>query len=452
MARAPRPSERAVLLALSDTASATMAVVLATWTWSLTAGFGYSAAFVRDQAWWFLAVPLWVTALSPTRHSTIALDLRATASGLVHAGGVLLVAYLAVFFYAGSEALPRLVALYVLWNAAWLTLGGRLLLAWMLTRDSFTRNLLVVGDGPAADAAVALAREPALRDATMLPPLRRADDERLAPGEGIDGLADRLGVSEVIVAADGPVPAETIDQLLRCQEAGIDVVTFARLYEQTLQRVPVRHLDHDWMLTQLFVGAGTGDPLPIAKRLLDLVVAVILAVVGVVPGAVAALAVFMESGRPVFYSQQRQGRRGHPFRLTKFRTMRKDAETAGPQWSQENDPRITRVGRILRRTHIDELPNLWAVLRGEMSMVGPRPERREFIDVLEQHAPLYRARLIVAPGLTGWAQVNTHYGDSVEGAITKLEYDLYYVRHRSMWFDLSILVRTVSRILLGKGR
>ena len=132
--------------------------------------------------------------------------------------------------------------------------------------------------------------------------------------------------------------------------------------------------------------------------------------------------------------------------------MRKDAETAGPQWSPENDPRITRVGRMLRRTHIDELPNLWAVLRGDMSMVGPRPERREFIDVLEQQAPLYRARLIVAPGLTGWAQVNTRYGDSVEGAMTKLEYDLYYVRHRSMWFDLSILVRTVGRMLLGRGR
>ncbi|HQX80720.1 MAG TPA: exopolysaccharide biosynthesis polyprenyl glycosylphosphotransferase [Vicinamibacterales bacterium] len=452
MARALRPSERAVLLAVSDTASATMAVVLATWTWSLTAGFGYSAGFVRDQAWWFIAVPLWVTALSPTRHSTIALDLRATASGLIHAGGVLLVAYLAVFFYVGSEALPRLVALYLLWNAAWLTLGGRLLLLWILTRDSFTRTVLIVGDGPAADAAMALAKEPALRDAAMLAPLRRADDQRLIAGEGIDGLAARLGVNEVIVAADGAVSAETIDQLLRCQEAGIDVVTFARVYEQTLRRVPVRHLGHDWMLTQLFVGAGPGDPSPIAKRLLDLAVAVILAVVGVVPAVIAALAVLVESGRPVLYSQMRQGRRGRPFRLTKFRTMRKDAETAGPQWSPENDPRITRVGRMLRRTHIDELPNLWAVLRGDMSMVGPRPERREFIDVLEQQAPLYRARLIVAPGLTGWAQVNTRYGDSVEGAMTKLEYDLYYVRHRSMWFDLSILVRTVGRMLLGRGR
>jgi len=429
-----------------------MAVVLATWTWSLTAGFGYSAAFVRDQAWWFLAVPLWVVALSPTRHSTIAFDVRATSSGVLQASGVLFVAYLAAFFYAGSEALPRLVALYLVWNAAWLTLGGRLLLLWTLTRDPFTRTLLIVGDGAAADAALALAKEPALRDATMLAPLRRADDHRLVAGEGIDEFALRLGVSEVIVSADRAVSAETIDQLLRCQEAGINVVTFARVYEQTLWRVPVRHLGHDWMLTQLFVGTGSGDPSPVAKRLLDVSAGLVLAVAGAVPAALAALAVFLESGRPVLYSQLRQGRQGRPFWLTKFRTMGTDAESAGPQWSSRSDPRITRVGRVLRRTHLDELPNLWAVLRGDMSLVGPRPERREFIEVLEQQAPLYRARLIVAPGLTGWAQVNTGYGDSVEGSITKLEYDLYYVRHRTMWFDISILARTVGRMLRGMGR
>jgi lipopolysaccharide/colanic/teichoic acid biosynthesis glycosyltransferase len=216
--------------------------------------------------------------------------------------------------------------------------------------------------------------------------------------------------------------------------------------------VPVRYLDHDWSLTHLFQGAGPGDPSPIAKRTLDVVAALALGVGGAVLGVMAAVAILLESGRPIFYSQMRRGRSGREFKLTKFRTMTKDAEAAGPRWSPENDPRITRVGRVLRKTHLDELPNLWAVLRGEMSMVGPRPERPEFVAMLEREVPLYRARLIVAPGLTGWAQVNTEYGDSVEDASTKLEYDLYYVRHRSFGVDVGILMRTVGRMLGWKGR
>lgn len=452
MARPFRQSERLFLLALSDAASATLAVVLAIWTWSLTAGFAFSVTFLRDQAWWFLAVPIWVVALAPTRHVSTALDVRATVPGLIHASGALFVTYLAAFFYAGPDVLPRLVAIYILWNAAWLTLGGRLLLLWTLTRETFTRRLLIVGDGEQAAAALALAGEPGLRDVTVLTPVLSADMSGGREEADIARTAARLGATEVVVAASGPVRPETVEQLLRCQEAGIDVVTFARAYEHTLRRVPVRHVGHDWMLTQLFTGAGSGDQSPVTKRMLDVGAALVLGVIGAVPAAVAALATLLESGRPVFYSQLREGRGGRVFRLTKFRTMKQDAEAAGPQWSPENDSRITRVGRVLRRTHLDELPNLWAVLRGEMSMVGPRPERPEFIKMLEREVPLYRARLIVTPGLTGWAQVHTEYGDSVEDAATKLEYDLYYVRHRSFWLDVGILVRTVGRILGWKGR
>jgi exopolysaccharide biosynthesis polyprenyl glycosylphosphotransferase len=452
MARPPRPSERTFVLALSDAVSATLAVALAIWTWSLTAGFAYSGAFIEDHAAWFLAVPIWVLALAPIRHPSQALDIPATAAGVVQASGALFVAYLVAYFYAGPDVLPRLVALYILWNAAWLTLGGRLLLLWTLTREAFSRRLLIVGGGDVAEAALALAREPGLRDATVITPVRRLDGDPDPPGEGLDEVALALGVTEVVVATRGAVTADAMGQLLRCQEAGIDVVTFARVYEQTMRRVPVRYLDHDWSLTHLFQGAGPGDPSPIAKRTLDVVAALALGVGGAVLGVMAAVAILLESGRPIFYSQMRRGRSGREFKLTKFRTMTKDAEAAGPRWSPENDPRITRVGRVLRKTHLDELPNLWAVLRGEMSMVGPRPERPEFVAMLEREVPLYRARLIVAPGLTGWAQVNTEYGDSVEDASTKLEYDLYYVRHRSFGVDVGILMRTVGRMLGWKGR
>ena len=449
-----RPSDRSLLLALSDAASATAAVLVAMWTWSLTAGLAFSSGFVRDEAQWFLAVPIWVAALAPTRHARAALDVRETLVGLLNAGGALFVAYLAAYFYLGPDVLPRLMAMYILWNAAWLTFGGRLLLLWTLTRDPFMRRMLVLGDGTEAAAVLALAREPGLRDVQVLAPSQSAEVQALDLGdrsETIEEMALRLGATEVVLAVRGSVSDQTLAELLKCQEAGIDVVTFARVYEQTLQRVPVRHLGHRWLFTQLFSGAAR-DPSPVAKRVLDVVVAVALGIPGAVLGVVAAVAILLESGRPVFYSQLRQGRRGQLFRLTKFRTMKPDAEADGPRWSPKDDPRITRVGRVLRKTHVDELPNLWAVLRGDMSMVGPRPERPEFIASLEREVPLYRTRLTVAPGLTGWAQVNTEYGDSVEDATTKLEYDLYYVRHRSLWFDIGILARTVGRMLGWKGR
>jgi len=452
MGRVLRTPERTFLLALVDTASASGAVLLAMWTWSLTAGFGYSPLFVRDHTWWFVAVPVWVFALSPTRHSSKAFDVRATTSGVLRAGGVLLVGYLGAFFYAGPDNLPRLVAVYVLWNAAWLTLGGRLLFVWTLTRDTFSRRLLVVGDASAAGAALELGHAAALRDAIVLAPVSIAACDGPGTDDSLERLAANQGATEIVVASTGPLDRSALDQLLRCQEAGIDVVTFERVYEQALHRVPVRHVGHDWVLTQLFSGAGQGDSSLLAKRVLDVAVALALGLGGVVFAAAASLAIRLESGPPVLYSQVREGRGGRLFVLTKFRTMARDAEADGPQWSRENDPRITRVGRLLRRTHIDELPNLWAVLRGDMSMVGPRPERPEFVAELERQVPLYRARFTVAPGLTGWAQVNTEYGDSVEDATRKLEYDLYYVRHRSLWFDLRILGRTVGRILGRKGR
>lgn len=432
MARPLRPSERTFVIAVADLLAATGAVVLALWTWSLTAGFAFSPAFIVLHWPWFLAVPLWTLALAPTRLHGTALDLSTVQRGVMQACGLLLVAYLVAFFFVGPEVLPRLVALYILWNAAWLTWSGRLLLLWTLTRESFARRFVIVGDGATVEAARTLLASHKLADAVV--------------------VTDPAEATAMVVAYGGAVPQSTLDELLEHQARGLDVVTFAHLYEQTLRRVPVRFVGHDWMLTQLFAGAISREASPLAKRLLDIISALLLGLVALVLGAMAAIAIRLESGGPVLYSQTRLGRGGRQFKLTKFRTMRVDAEAAGPQWSQENDPRITRVGRILRRTHIDELPNLWAVLRGEMSMVGPRPERPEFVSLLEHQVPLYRARLTVAPGLTGWAQVNTEYGDSVDDATLKLEYDLYYVRHQSFWFDVMILARTAGRTLGWKGR
>jgi lipopolysaccharide/colanic/teichoic acid biosynthesis glycosyltransferase len=215
----------------------------------------------------------------------------------------------------------------------------------------------------------------------------------------------------------------------------------------------VAHLEPSWLLTNFFDVARFRATSPIAKRAFDLLVGSVLAFVGLVLWPFIALAIVVESGGPVFYRQHRLGRGGRVFPLAKFRTMGTDAERDGAaRWSPPGDPRVTRVGRLLRRTRLDELPNVIAILRGDMSVVGPRPERPEFADQLERDVPFYRARLIVRPGLTGWAQVNVPYGDSVGDATVKLEYDLYYIKHQSLWFDLVIVLRTIGTILRLAGR
>jgi exopolysaccharide biosynthesis polyprenyl glycosylphosphotransferase len=440
MLRPIRRSDRRLLFAVGDTLAAVGAVVLAQWTWTLTAGYPFSIQFLTHHAQWFLAVPLWVIALSATRAPASRFRLKAAAQGFVQASGVLFGAYLLAFFALGPDRLPRLLAIYVLWDAAWLTLAVRAVLTTVLTRGGFARRVAIVGTGPAVAAASELLREPAFADAVLVG----------SPSPNLPDSVDE--VTDVVVAGHEPLPPATIEGLLQCQAQGIDVGTFEHLHEQILRRVPVRYVGHEWVLTQLFSSDLTRDRSQTLKRLIDIGGASVLALVGIVPCLLAAVAVLVESGRPVLYTQIRVGRGGRLFRLTKLRTMRVDAEVAGPQWSPVDDPRITRVGRILRRTHLDELPNVWAILRGDMSLVGPRPERPEFVENLERDVPLYRSRLTVTPGLTGWAQVKTEYGDSVDDAVRKLEYDLYYVRHQSIWFDAVILLRTVGRMVGWRGR
>ncbi len=458
MARVVRASERALLLLLIDAASAVGGVVLALWTWTFTAGFAFSSAFVWEHAVWFLAVPIWIVALAPTRHASTVLDVKDTFYGIARASAIVFLVYLIAFFYAGSVALPRLVALYVLWDCTGLAVAGRLILLWALTRDQFARRFIIVGDAAAMATATALFDQPGLRDAQLLglvslePKTGTSGGPVLGPLTDIGRIAARLTATDVVVAAKRDAPPELADKLLRCQEAGVDVVAFAQLYEQVLRRVPVRHLSSDWLMTHFLGAEGPRDTSPLAKRVLDLAVAIPMGTAGLLVGVFVAVLIKIDSPGPVFYRQTRVGRAGRQFSLVKFRSMRRDAEANGPQWSTQGDPRITRVGRVLRRTHIDELPNLWAVLRGDLSMVGPRPERPEFVQILEQKVPLYRARLTVTPGLTGWAQVNREYGDSIEDASEKLEYDLYYARHRSVRFDLLILASTVGRILGWRGR
>jgi exopolysaccharide biosynthesis polyprenyl glycosylphosphotransferase len=229
-------------------------------------------------------------------------------------------------------------------------------------------------------------------------------------------------------------------------------VRVLRLYEQITGRVPIEHLEADWLVTSFMERVRLDSVSLVVQRLLDLVGGL----AGLVPLLVllpfVGLAIRLESPGPIFYRQVRAGRGGRPFWLLKFRTMIDGAEADGQaRWATAGDARVTGVGRFLRRARLDELPQVWNVLRGDMSLVGPRPERPELITLLEQNIPFYRARLLVKPGLTGWAQVNYGYGRSVDDAQVKLEYDLYYIKHQSLWLELIILFRTIAVVLGMKG-
>jgi exopolysaccharide biosynthesis polyprenyl glycosylphosphotransferase len=230
--------------------------------------------------------------------------------------------------------------------------------------------------------------------------------------------------------------------------AGYEIRSLADVYQEHTGRFPVVHLDDGWELSTPVQRAAQYLPV---KRTLDYLLTILLAPIWIPLGALIWAAVWLDSKGPAIYRQTRVGLDGDPFTLYKFRTMRIDAEEDGPRFAAVDDPRLTRVGRILRKVRADEIPQLWNVLKGELSLVGPRPERPEFVESFSESIPFYRYRTLVRPGVTGWAQVNYGYADDEADTVEKLTYDLYYVTHMSLWLDLQILGKSVWTVLSGFG-
>ncbi len=258
--------------------------------------------------------------------------------------------------------------------------------------------------------------------------------------------------SGVIVAPMSPLSEGLIQKLMKARFSGLRVYDLADFYEQRWFKVPVMHTQRGWLLF-----AHGFDLLHSAlalrlKRLLDVVVSVILLVVCIPVMLIIALAVRLESPGPALFRQTRTGLNGRQFEILKFRSMYADAERSGPQWASAQDPRVTRVGRLLRVLRLDELPQLINVIKGEMSFIGPRPERPVFVRELEKQIPFYDLRQLVRPGITGWAQVMYTYGASMDDALEKLQYDLYYIKNYSLLLDFAILLRTLRVVILGRGQ
>jgi sugar transferase (PEP-CTERM system associated) len=273
----------------------------------------------------------------------------------------------------------------------------------------------------------------------------------IAPSEPLHQAIERLRVHEIVVAMreqrGGKIP---LKDLLSCRLQGVAVTDLTAVFERVSGAVRVESLKASWLIYGN--GFQQGWVRRTVKRAFDVAAATALLVASAPIMLAAAVAIFLESGRPILLRQERIGLGRRAFPLLKFRSMRIDAERDGvPRWAVASDPRVTRIGRVMRATRIDELPQIFNILRGEMSFVGPRPERPFFVAQLTEQLPFYTVRHTVKPGLTGWAQVQYRYGASVEDAMHKLEYDLYYVKNHSLLLDLIVLLRTVRVVVLGEG-
>jgi exopolysaccharide biosynthesis polyprenyl glycosylphosphotransferase len=269
---------------------------------------------------------------------------------------------------------------------------------------------------------------------------------RLGTIDDLPRVLDAHAIDEVVVDSRLTAHASVGAAVLACLDRRCRVTDQPTFVEKYLNEVPAESITAQWfLLADVQATGGYGA----IKRIVD-VAAALLGLLPTLPlGLLIALLIRLDSRGPAIYRQARVGRHGRLFNIYKFRTMRVDAEQSGARWADKNDGRVTRVGRLLRRSRLDELPQLWNILRGDMSLVGPRPERPEFVQKLSEIIPHYRQRHLIKPGLTGWAQIRYGYGASVEDAHRKLCYDLYYLKHRSIDLDTAILIRTVGRFLLG---
>ncbi len=272
----------------------------------------------------------------------------------------------------------------------------------------------------------------------------------LSKSKSLTDTALELEVDEIVVALverrGGSMP---LRELLDCKLHGVRVVDIATHFEKTKGQIRLDSVSAGWLV--FGDGFSQGGLRTIVKRLFDIVCAIILLVLAAPIMLVTALLIKLESKGPIFYKQERVGFNGRLFNVIKFRSMRTDAEKDGPQWAAVKDNRVTRMGTFIRKVRIDELPQLFCVLKGDMSLVGPRPERPFFVDQLTREIPYYAVRQSVKPGLTGWAQVRYHYGATLEDSAEKLQYDLYYVKNHSLFLDLVILFETVGVVLMAKG-
>lgn len=383
-------------------------------------------------------------------------SMRYAAARLLVAVSLGIIALSVVYFLVPGKTLWRSNLFYAMFISLGLLFANRLFLGGLLGNAAFRRRVLVLGAGSRADRLRKLGDRPEAGFAIVGyigmsegPHIVEEAINRSAI-HNLQRFVENLGVSEVVLALEERRNALPLKDLLRMKTAGVHVNDFSTFMERETGRVDLDTVNPSWLIFS--DGFSSGRALSSAsKRIFDVIVSLVLLAFTLPVIALFALLVKLDSKGPAFFRQTRVGLYGQNFDLIKLRSMRTDAEAAGAQWAQKDDPRVTRVGRFIRKVRIDELPQAWSVLKGQMSFVGPRPERPEFVADLEEKLPYYAERHMVKPGITGWAQINLPYGASVDDSRQKLEYDLYYAKNYTPFLDLLILLQTLRVVLWSEG-
>lgn len=473
-------SERRLLLFVGDVAALLLALAIGILVWAYVRPtfISLSYALLIHYGAWLIAFPtIWLFALTCAGGYSlkIAADVYSTSKRLVFVFVIFVIGYLTFFFLSANEntyytfsplgdfrALRILPAVFAV-SAFGIELAWRWGYATQLTKGQFQRRLLIVGAGAAGHIFLnAYEAESisinyhivgAVDDDPAKLHLQIAGFEVLGNHEALINIALSERVDEIVLAINEDLSGSMFQAIMDCFERGIQITPMPVMYEALTGRVPVEHVGQHWYVS-LPVGAMPASRLyNTITRLSDLFIGSLGMLVLALVIPLIWLGNRIWSPGPLFYSQVRVGSAGRHYKIVKFRSMVPDAEKAsGAVWASDRDPRITSFGNLLRKSRLDELPQFWNVLRGEMALIGPRPERPEFVEQLAEQIPFYRSRHAVKPGLTGWAQVRYRYGASVEDALIKLQYDLYYIKHRSIWLNILIIFKTIWVVAGFQGR
>jgi exopolysaccharide biosynthesis polyprenyl glycosylphosphotransferase len=476
-----RPSEHRILLFGGDLIMSVASVFAAVYTWHeynlsvqiaamIADGIPPARALLQAQnqvmievpLWFYLLPILWMLLLVELYEPHVAGSGRRTSRGVAIAAFVGLLGYSLVFLLRQNSDLPRVGVGAFLLFASLLTLGWRMIFIRIYKRTGQSRRVLVIGAGKAGQTLAELYESIGTRSFNLV---GFVDDDRqkfgtalyglqvLGSSENLLALIEAHRVTDLVVAINGEIRGATFQTILDTQEHGVEVTRMPILYEEMTGRLPIHHLESDWIIRSFVDEVRVSGFYELTKRIIDFIGGLIGMIVLLLLSPFISLAILLDSGLPILYSQTRLGKGGRRFTIYKFRTMTRDAELNGEaRLAEEKDPRVTRVGNFLRKSRLDEFPQFWNVMRGEMSLVGPRAERPELVAAFQKQVPFYRARLLVKPGVSGWAQINYGYYASVTEMAVKLEYDLYYIKHRTLAMDFQIILRTIGTVLSRTGR
>ena len=446
-----------ILLGLIDIA---LLLAVGEFAWRLRASqIGMDLGALADRIWaliGYAAVVLTAMIAVGVYGADALRSMRFATARLLVAVSLGIIAITFLDFLLGGHNFWRSTLAYAMIGSVGTLVLNRLIVGGILGAAAFRRRVLVLGAGNRADRLRKLSEKP--ESGFVIVGFVAMTDSEPVVAEAINRGAinnltrhvENLGVSEVVLALEERRNALPLADLLRIKTTGVHVNDFSSFIERETGRVDLDSVNPSWLIFSDGFSSGRAIS-SAAKRLFDISASSLLLLLTAPVIAVFAVLVMLDSKGPAFFRQTRVGLFGQDFDVVKLRSMRTDAEANGAQWAVKDDPRITRLGRFIRKVRIDELPQTWSVLKGEMSFVGPRPERPEFVTDLEHHLPFYAERHMVKPGITGWAQINYPYGASIEDSRHKLEYDLYYAKNYTPFLDLLILLQTLRVVLWHEG-